>query len=148
MVASTDWRAQGKKNKIAGAKFEKKIRDDFIGEGWMVDKWSCNVDLDSEEIVPTKHHYIPGRGSTLGHGFPDFIVFRVREYTAQGPLYEIMFVECKMNGKLKKEEKEKCRVMQIHGYIVKIAYVDESQDNRIRLREFKYTEKRESIPRG
>lgn len=114
----------------------------------MVDKWGNNIDLESEEIVPAKNFYMPGRGFTLGAGFPDFIMIKTKEFTADGPLYQIMLVECKLNGLLTKDEKEKCRVLQMLGNIVKIAYEDHSQKNNFRLREFKYSDGPEKIPRG
>lgn len=148
LFAIVDKKAQGKKNRAAGAKFEKKVRDHFSAEDYIVDKFGNNIDLESEELIVAKNFYIPGRGYTLGAGFPDFVMMRVIEFTANGPLYEVMFVECKINGLLTKEEKEKMRVLQNKGNICKIAYEDETQPNGFRLREFKYTEGRESIPRG
>lgn len=143
----TDFKKQGKKNRAAGAKFEKKVRAKFEEEGWIVDKWTNNMDLDCEEIIHCKQHYIPGRGNTLGHGFPDFIMFR-RNWNPLEFEFELIFVECKLNGKLKKEEKEKCKVLQEKGNKVYIAYEDISMKDKIRLREFVYSEKRDLIPRG
>lgn len=141
-----DYKKQGKKNKAAGARFEKKIREHFIGEGWMVDKWSNNIDLESEEVVATRNHYMPGRGCTLGHGFPDFVMFK--HSCPHKGYFDLMFIECKKNGFLRPEEKEKCRILQELGCKVFIAYEDVRMPYKFRLREFVYSEKREVIPRG
>ena len=41
--------AMGKKSKSAGMRFERKVRDDLEAKGWIVDKWTNNVDLDDKE---------------------------------------------------------------------------------------------------
>ena len=45
-----DKKKQGKKNKASGARFELKVREDLEKKGWIVDKWSNNVDLNHKEI--------------------------------------------------------------------------------------------------
>ena len=136
-------KAQGKKNRAAGARFELKVRKHFEEKGWFIDKWGNNIDLQTDEIHQAKNYYIPGRGNCLGSGFPDFVMFQ--KITVD---YNLMLVECKINGLLSKEEKEKCKVYQDKGFDVFIAYFDETQENNIRLREYVHTEGRESIPRG
>lgn len=59
----------------------------------------------------------PGRPMMMGAGFPDFIAYRKEGYNVEGELpnleatnfYEVIGVESKMDGKLDKEEKAKCR---------------------------------------
>jgi len=138
-------KAQGKKNRAAGARFEKKIRAHFESEDWIIDKWSNNVDLDSGSIIPAKNFYMPGRGFTLGAGFPDFVMLRINHSTG---LFRMQLVECKINGKLDKEEKLKCKVLVDMGIDVQIAYEDKSQEFGFRLRKFEWTEGIEKIPRG
>ena len=36
-------RAQGKKNRAAGARFELKVRKDLEDKGWIVSRWNNNV---------------------------------------------------------------------------------------------------------
>jgi hypothetical protein len=67
------------------------------------------------KLIPAKHKFCGvGRPMAIGTGFPDFIAFRkyvcsicfahgFRECS-----YDIIGVECKSNGYLDKEEKEKC----------------------------------------
>jgi len=121
---------QGKKNRAAGAAFELRTRKDMEEKGWIVDKWSNNVEFDVEEIrddtllkfnrigklIPAKRKYAgPGRPMAIGTGFPDFISFRpgfcslcsARGYKVKAN-YEVIGVECKTNGYLDKEEKKKC----------------------------------------
>lgn len=107
----------GKKSKAAGTSFELRVRKDLEEKGWVVDKWSNNVELRSTgsgqrvagggRIAPCKRVFRPfgqGRGvMTIGTGFPDFVALEKR-----GELYKVIGVEVKMNGKLSREEKLKC----------------------------------------
>lgn len=98
---------RGAVSKSAGGAFESKTRKDLEEKGWVVDKWSNNLDLDSGEIVPCKRvfkRFGEGKGvMTIGTGFPDFIAFQNMEGG-----YKIIGVEVKMNGNLSREEKLKC----------------------------------------
>jgi len=128
--------AQGKKNKASGAKFELRVRKHFEDQGWIVDKWSNNVEFDkctcTKEIKgvfaqcpqhsitdldnlnklkgtlkPAKRAYNPFKKAyAIGTGFPDFIAFRLLAGT---DLYEVIGVECKVGKYLDKEEKAKCQ---------------------------------------
>ena len=91
-----DKKTQGKRNRQAGARFELKVRSDLEEKGWIVDKWSNQVeipdhvmigeDMTLEEVqeayfrntklVPAKRKWAgPGRPMMFGSGFPDFICF-------------------------------------------------------------------------
>ena len=97
---------QGKKNKRIGADFERRVRLDLEGDGWIVSKWQNNV--KEGKLVPAK----PGRFRMMQTGFPDFIAILPRKNvgTIDGEMsYKIYGVECKTNGYLTKEEKEKCK---------------------------------------
>lgn len=126
---------QGKKNAIHGAEFEKRVRKDLEEKGWVVDRCTNNVEFEDAEykneklpnwfgrIVPAKPHMtfnpiakmmIPLKRNT---GFPDFVCHRkvqcslcyARMGESDGEYYEVVGVECKINGKLDREEKEKCQ---------------------------------------
>lgn len=117
---------QGKKNRAAGGAFELRVRKDLEGKDWIVDKWTNNVDLDSDDkaeeckigkLIPAKRKYAgPGRPMAIGTGFPDFVAFKpgycslcnARGYKVQAN-YELIGVESKSNGYLDKTEKAKCR---------------------------------------
>ena len=140
-------KAQGKRNKAKGAKFEKKTREHYEEMGYMVTKFRNNIDLQTGEIIPAKNFYIPGRGNVMGSGFPDFVAFKhIGAPIAEQ--YEVIFIEAKLNGFLSKEEKEKLKILTELGHKILIAYEDDSCDNNIRTREFIYTEGKEKIPRG
>lgn len=97
---------QGRKNRVSGAKFELKVRDFMVDEGWFVSKSEINVDLEKGKIVPAKG----GRFRIKSTGFPDFICWKQVD-----GLYAVIGVECKGGNKsnkyLDKEEKEKCKFM-------------------------------------
>ncbi len=94
----------------AGARFELKVRNELESEGWIVDKWSNNVNLEGKKLVKVKNKFLgPGKPMMLGAGFPDFIVFKLARN--KGKNYKIIGVEARSDGKLKKDEKEKCRFL-------------------------------------
>jgi len=119
--------AMGKKSRASGGAFELRTRKDLTDDGWIVDKWSNNVEFNVcdlskpfkeqnlGKIIPAKRKYAgPGRPMAIGTGFPDFIAFRNISYENEpeenkSSLYEAIGVECKTNGILDKIEKEKCR---------------------------------------
>ena len=130
--------AMGKKARRDGMAFERKVREDLRSKGWIVDKWTNNVEfpepcgkdlkLGFKDRFCGKYydccasvHYCDKcklklhpaksfRGITRSNGFPDFIAFRVwLQYPyTQKTCYEVIAVESKMNGVLSKVEKEKC----------------------------------------
>ena len=101
-----DYSKQGKKNRAAGSRFELKVRKDLEAQGFILDKWTNNVDMEQGKIVPAKRKYNPFlRALSIGTGFPDFIAIK----QIQEGSYNIIGVEVKINGTLSKIEKEKCR---------------------------------------
>jgi len=98
---------RGKKSRAAGARFELKVRNKLESEGWIVDKWSNNVDLEKGKLMKAKRKYNPFKKvMVIGTGFPDFIAFRPK-----GKNYEIIGVEVRGSGWLDKSEKEKCKFL-------------------------------------
>ena len=102
---------RGSKSRAQGGQFELKVRKDLEEKGWVVDKWSNNVDLDDGVLHPAKKSwkFNPHRKimmpSAQGTGFPDFIGFQLMDKER----YNVIGVEVKMNGTLSKVEKEKCK---------------------------------------
>lgn len=112
-------RKQGKLNRAAGARFELKVRNLLESDGWIVDKWTNNVDLEEKKLIKAKRKFNPYRKVLgIGTGFPDFIAFRKK-----GKSYEVIGVEVKGNGWLDKSEKEKCRFLLKEGIFKKILVV-------------------------
>lgn len=98
-------RELGRRSRAAGARFELKVRNALGSKGWIVDKWSNNVDLEEGKLVKVKNKFLgPGKPMMLGAGFPDFIAFKIK-----GKNYEVIGVEVKTRGYLNKVEKEKCK---------------------------------------
>lgn len=96
---------KGKKSRKSGVDFEARVRADLEKQGWIVAKWPNNVDLSMKKIIPAKRKFNPfSKVMTLGTGFPDFICFKPNESGG----YNIWGLECKVNGYLDREEKEKC----------------------------------------
>ena len=96
---------KGKKSRSKGAGFELKVRKDLEGKGWIVDKWTNNVDLEEGRVVGAKRKFNPFKKvMTIGTGFPDFIAFQL---VGDGK-YNVSGFEVKTNGMLSKVEKEKC----------------------------------------
>ena len=109
---------RGKTSKASGKAFELRVRKDMEDKGWIIDRWTNNVDYLFGEtygkIITAKPKYrydfktkmrIP---VSTNSGFPDFLAFKNYE-SPFGYLTEVIGVECKQNGTLDKTEKEKCR---------------------------------------
>ena len=102
----TNFSSQGKKNRAAGSRFELKVRKDLESQGYIIDKWTNNVDLELGKIVPAKRKFNPFlKIIGIGTGFPDFIGIKIEKDERK----DLIGVEVKMNGYLSQEEKEKCR---------------------------------------
>src|SRR3989344_5733583 len=98
---------RGKLARAAGARFELKVRADLEKGGWILDKWTNNVDLKTKKLVKAKRKFNPFiKILSIGTGFPDFIAFK-----RKGKLYDIIGVEVKGNGWLDKTEKGKCKFL-------------------------------------
>jgi len=98
---------KGKKSKSSGNQFEAKVRHDLEEKGLIVDKWTNNLDLESQKIIPAKRKFNPfSKVMTIGTGFPDFIAFQLMK----DDFYRIIGVEVKSNGNLSRIEKEKCAI--------------------------------------
>lgn len=143
--------AMGKKSKAAGGRFELKVRKDLEKKGWIVSKWMNNLEImkyDNEEgdfsgeikMIPAKHKFRgPGIPMAIGTGFPDFIAFRFIFRTMNvGPPgeegevlmdehYQIIGVESKMTGILKKVEKEKMNWLLQNNIFSKILIAQKSE---------------------
>lgn len=188
--------AMGKKNKRDGAKFENLVRKDLESKGWIVAKWSNNVEFKKEPIeeeidmgdygdisgigvlegknipkgnrpintgklIPAKHKFCGmGRPMAIGTGFPDFIAFKYSStenkneptctfHNFRGnievkpyPYVMILGVECKTNGYLDKEEKEKCSWLLSQNIFAKIFIASKSKlKGKIEYKEYEKNEK-------
>ncbi len=166
----TDYKLQGKKNRKSGADFERRVRADLNSKGWIVDKWGNNVEFGGSILVPSKDKLIgvdfakdhgrliqaknkwagPNRPMMMGAGFPDFIAFKlVPDVLINTPttptykvnhLYEVIGVECKVNGYLKPEEKEKCQWLLDNHIFSKILIASKTKEGRkiiVKYKEFK-----------
>ena len=97
---------QGKKNRASGARFELKVRKDLEEKGWTIAKWTNNIDLEKNQMIPAKRKYNPFfKALSVGTGFPDFVGIKAEK----GDKKEVIGVEVKARGYLDKEEKEKCK---------------------------------------
>jgi len=125
-----DKRKQGKKNRQKGSEWERRVRKDLEGKGWIVDKWSNNVEFKEYgpgehkshgvgilgKLIPAKRKYNPfNKAFAIGTGFPDFSIHKaiavISEKTDFGDInmaYFVIGIEAKVNGYLDKKEREKC----------------------------------------
>ena len=118
---------RGKKARASGSRFELKVRKDMESNGWIVDRWTNNVefhnDKDVNEFPFTTGKLISAKPKTLfingkriiinmWTGFPDFVAFTQKKNVAtlDGETgYNVWGVEVKSNGYLDKEEKKKAK---------------------------------------
>jgi len=106
---SVSKKRQGKKSRAAGARFERKVREDLENKDWIISKWMNTVDYDREgktgKLVPAKRKYNPFlRVLSIGTGFPDFICLK-RDKKGH---YEVIGLEVKRNGYLDPKERGMC----------------------------------------
>lgn len=107
---------RGKRSRAAGARFELKVRKYMEDGGWVLDKWTNNVDLDAGLLVKAKRKYNPFKKMLIiGTGFPDFIALKPLEKN-----HEVIGIEVKSNGWLDKSEKAKCKWLLEKGIFSKI----------------------------
>ena len=115
---------RGKLARAAGARFELKVRADLENDGWILDKWTNNVDLELGKLVKAKRKFNPFiKILSIGTGFPDFVAFRQK-----GNLHEVIGVEVKANGWLDKKEKEKCEFLLDKKIFSKILIARKSKE--------------------
>ena len=142
---------QGKKNRASGQRFELKVRKDLESKGWVVDRWSNNVELYKEnsvevsgklggpfgKLIPAKSRF-----NMRTTGFPDFIAFRLcKNYEPFEDGYEVIGVECKSNDYLKPEEKEKCKWYLNNNIFSKILIASKGEKRgEIKFKEVKTNE--------
>jgi len=137
---------QGKKNRASGQRFERKVRADLESKGFIVDRWSNNVDLSDYTIIIEEDKgdvcisgkLIPAKsfmGRSRTNGFPDYLC--IRRLTRK-KLYEVIGVECKINGYLDKTEKEKCKWLLDNKIFSKILIASRGEKRgKIEYKEFK-----------
>ena len=156
-----DYKKQGKRNKAMGADFERRTRKDLEAGNWKVSKYGNNV-RDSKprdglahafhikKCIPAK----PGMYRMMQTGFPDFIAYQIVDgrsecadtlVTQDGSIQidadaSVFFIECKVNGYLSKEEKEKAQWYLDNGYCSKflIAYKTKEK-NRVKVNYKEFT---------
>jgi len=141
---------RGKKNRASGAAFEKRVREDLEEKGWIVDRWTNNIEFQKEnsievsgkiggpfgKLIPAKAKWnnftktmMMGKG-----GFPDFIAFKnhTEQSDCGGPCFDVIGVECKTNGTLDKTEKQKCRWLLDNHVFSKILIAEKTKvSNRV-----------------
>ncbi|MEK6880894.1 MAG: hypothetical protein AABY22_14840 [Nanoarchaeota archaeon] len=108
---------QGKQNRQRGKRWEEKIRTDLTNKGYFVSKWTSNIDLETGNLVPAKPKYNPFLKRILftGVGFPDFFAYKKVD-----SLFDVIGIECKIQGFLTQEEKAKCQKLLEKGVFNKI----------------------------
>ena len=85
---------QGRKNRASGARFELKVRGELEKQGWIIDKWTNNVDLEEKKLIKAKRKYNPFlKALSIGTGFPDIVAFKLIRKN-----YEVIGEEVKRNG--------------------------------------------------
>lgn len=127
-----DYKLQGKKNRKNGSYFERLVRTDLENKGYIVVKNTNNIDLLNNKIIIAKHKFNPfNKIMAIGTGFPDFICFRNRKCfcSPNGETYEVLAVECKVNGYLSLEEREKVNWLKLNKIYNCILIAKKSKTN-------------------
>jgi len=115
------------------------VRKNLEELGWIVAKWTNNIDLELNKLVSAKKgmvfnpffkRMVPTLSST---GFPDFIAFQL----VGEKIYNVLGVECKINGILSREEKEKCAFLLKNKIFNNIWVSSKREDGKIEYLDFK-----------
>lgn len=119
---NTDMKKQGKRNRAMGATFERRTQKDLEDKGWFVSRFQSNVDLEKSKLVNAK----ASRFRLMSTGFPDFII-----WNSQG---DIAGVECKVNGILSMEEREKAKLLLQHKVFDRFIIANKIKEkNRVKV---------------
>jgi len=128
---------KGKSSRVAGGRFELKVRKHLEAEGWIIDKWTNNVDLEVGQVIGAKRKFNPFKKiMTIGTGFPDFIGIK---HVGEGK-HEIIGVESKMTGLLSKEEKQKCKWL-LENNIFSQIFIAKKAEKRGQIEQVDFREK-------
>jgi hypothetical protein len=133
-----DFKKQGRRNRVNGGIFERKVRADLEKNGWIVNKWMNNVDLIENKLVPSKRKFNPfSKVMTIGTGFPDFICFNQKDDS-----FNVILVEVKRNGIFDKDEKEKAK-WYVKNKIVKeiLIAMEEKSGRKLGIKYVNFLEK-------
>lgn len=158
---------KGKKSKAAGARFELRVRKYLEEKGWIIDKWSNNIEFEFHKHLLTEiGEKLAKDLNNSGFATPDAEIQKVGKlvkvknkfrgkgipmmlgagfpdfiaYKRHGGFryYEVIGVESKMNGILDKEEKEKCKWYLKNNIFSEILVASKSDKRgQIKLTEFK-----------
>ena len=142
-----DKSTQGKRNRLAGADFERRTKKHLQEFGWIVDRWTNNVELPHEKFVAINENQNPcnskifvsgkcipaksNRFNTRTNGFPDFFAYKLG--------LKFNFIECKINGRLDKTEKLKAQWYLDNNYCDKFFIAYKTIENgkvHVNLKEF------------
>lgn len=107
MISTEERKKIGKKNRINGANFERKVRSELEKKGWIVARWTNQ--LEEGKIIPAKVNF---RFGNRNNGFPDYIAFKINLQTSQTISFRIVLIECKLNAVINKEELAKINLLQ------------------------------------
>jgi len=128
----------GRISRAAGKLFENFVRKDLEDSGWIVVKWSNQVDLENNKLVRAKSKFNPflGRVMSEGSGLPDWLIFR--RISGEKEAFDVVGVESKMGKYLDAVEKKKCQWLidnRIFNYIL-IASKDKVKRGKIIYEKF------------
>jgi hypothetical protein len=123
----TNYSKQGKLNRLAGRKFEAKVRAELENLGWVIDKWTNTVDYQKWKLVPAKRKYNPFlKVLVIGTGFPDFVCIKKIE----NGNYDVIGLEVKRNGYLDQIEKGMCHWLLENKIFSKILIAKAKKEGR------------------
>lgn len=126
----TDFKKQGRINRRKGSEFERNVRRDLESQGWIVIKNPNNVREGKFAFAKPKFNPFTKSLMMNSSGFPDFVCFQNLD-----DLSKIIVVECKSNGYLSKEEKEKC-VWLLKNKVFLTILIASKDGKGIKYREF------------
>lgn len=128
--------ALGRKSRKSGKDFEGYVRRDLEEKGWIVDRWSNDIDFENDKLKPSKPKYFFDKNTKkirmmgLCDGFPDFVCFKFYRGYNGIRTYEVIGVESKINGEIDKEERKKCLWLLKNHIFGKISVASKHKEGR------------------
>jgi len=121
MITKEQKSKMGKKSRADGAAWERRVRDLLTEDGWFVSKFQSNIDLETRKLIAAKSNMFMARSM----GFPDFIIWKKTDWGG----YDVRGIECKCNGFLSADEKQKMAILKELGVFSRLFIAKKCKKN-------------------
>ena len=131
----TEKSKKGKKGRAKGKRFELDVRRDLEEKGWVIVKWTNQIDFEKDKLVPAKSKFNPflGRVMSSGTGWPDYLGYKRLNFKNG---IELIGIESKYGKYLDAEEKRRALWLLNKRIFDKILIAYKKERGKIDYEEF------------